>query len=183
MLEELFETDLGVLEDLGQGRPLHLSGMVGHREVHGPISGVGEMVMAAFNMVEQIPRILKGPDDLSGLERGNAGAHTALDSDRYPLGDGAPEFRLPFDGDGFLVLLQNLQVAPNGFLDAITGFGERITFRDHPGEHGDRDRVAAFGGRLKQDRVGVHGRLDDLRVEAFFLGTSAVAEDGLNSIR
>lgn len=142
---------------------------MGHREVDGSVGGVGEVVVTALDMIEDVPRVLKGPDDLSRSESWNAGAHTALDGNGHPLADGTPESDPPLPRDRLMVFLKHFQVSADRFLGASPGLLERVTFGDHAGEHRDRNRVAAFSGRFKQDRVGVNGSFNDLSVRDLLL--------------
>lgn len=74
--KELVEADPGLLEDLGQGRAFYVPGVVGHREVDRAVCRVGEVVVAAFDVVQDVTGVPEGPADSSWLEGRNAGVHT-----------------------------------------------------------------------------------------------------------
>ncbi len=147
--EKLDEAQFGMFERLCQGGSLHFSGVVGHGKVDRGVGWVGEIVVTSLSMIEEVPRVLEGPDDLSRFECGNAGAHGALHRDRYPLRDRTAELDTPLQRDGLSVLPEHLEVPANGFLHALSRFPKRVALGDHPGKHWNRDRVSAFGSRLK----------------------------------
>ena len=50
--------------------------MVGNGEVNRTIGGVGEMVVAAFDVIENVAGVLEGPDDSAWFEGRDARAQT-----------------------------------------------------------------------------------------------------------
>lgn len=89
IVEEFLQSDPGPLEDLGESGPLQLARMMRNREVNRPIGRVGEVVVTAYDMVQQVSRVLKGPNDLPRPEGRHAGGHVTLNADGHACSDGA----------------------------------------------------------------------------------------------
>ncbi len=102
--KKLLQGQLGALQDLSQRGPLHLTGMVGHREMNCGVCRAGEIVMASLGVVQDVSRVLESANDLPRFEGGNAGRHTALDGDRNALGDRTSKLGSSLPGNGLSTL-------------------------------------------------------------------------------
>jgi hypothetical protein len=76
--EEFVQACFGALEGLGESGTLHLPGVMGDRKMDGSIRWMSEIVVAPFDVIEEVARVLKGANDLSRLEGRNARGHVGL---------------------------------------------------------------------------------------------------------